>query len=477
MNLLKTIKDKLLTGLQDSLIELIDEDLTTVLELQNNGIEYAKNKIKESKSFKDINLLAYAVMLKSENEDIQSKIKAKNAEIFYDCFTLSNVITFQKVIQKYFENTNDNHLKVINSIHDVDYHIHSLNNEDRGMFDFEVFDIKLNVYKNPYTHTAVTLKSDSNRSMINLSRNGEIRSIKSTVNIDIDDQINLLTNKDKTYSGLLNHFSLNQIAKFEVEFILFHELAHAAVTIRNKIGREDESVSDLCGTIKVIKNNNMSIEEAIDYINHRINSRSNDQAIRFHSQSFTKTDIENEADVRIHATQLSLLTLKQFVEKDFDFILTLDTNEELILASDLSRTANASSTLYEVKSRHFDNKTVYEEISLDSWTKNEKFIECCENIAKERDTTIDEIFNNLKTNLYGNTDKVFDVMTAFYAMAEPEELKNLQSYSIYIGEITRNFLFHEKNAAIDVDLAPNFSNKELKDLIDKQKKSRSKLFD
>ena len=58
-----------------------------------------------------------------------------------------------------------------------------------------------------------------------------------------------------------------------------------------------------------------------------------------------------------------------------------------------------------------------------------------------------------------------------------EELKNLQSYSIYIGEISRNFLFHEKNAAIDVDLAPNFSNKELKDLIDKQKKSRSKLFD
>lgn len=477
MNLLKTIKDKLLYSLQDSLMDLIDEDLTTVLELKNNGIEYAKNKIKESKSFKDINLLAYAVMLKSENKDIQSKIKAKNSEIFYDCFKLSNVVTFQKVIQKYFENANDKHLKVINSINDIDYHIHSLNNKERGMFDFEVFDIKLNMYKNPYTQTAVTVQSDSDRSVINLCRDGEMRSIKSTVNIGTADQIHLLTYKDKTYSGLLNHFSLNQIAKFEVEFILFHELAHAAVTIRNKIGREDESVSDLCGTIKVIKNNNMSVEEAVDYIDHRINFRSNDQAIRFHSQSFTETDIENEADIRIHATQLSLLTLKQFVETDFEFLLTLDTNEELILASDLSRTANTSSTLYEVTSRHFDNKTVYEEMSVDSWTKNKEFIECCENIAKERDTTIDEVFKNLKTNLYGNTDKVFDVMTAYYAMAEPEELKNLSSYSIYIGEITRNFLFHEKNAAIDVDLAPNFSDKELKALIDKQKKSRSKLFD
>lgn len=474
---LKTIKDKLLYGLHNSLMDLIDEDLTTVLELQNNGIEYAKNKIKESKNFKDINLLAYAIMLKSENKDIQSKIKAKNSEIFYDCFKLSNVITFQKVIQKYFEKENDKDLKVINSINDIEYHIHSLNNKERGMFDFEVFDIKPNVYKNPYTQTAVTVQSDSERSFINLSRNGEIRSIKSTVNIGANDQINLLTHKDKTYSGLLNHFSLNKITKFEVEFTLFHELAHAAVTIRNKIGREDESVSDLCGTIKVIKNNNMSMEEAVDYINHRINFRSNDHAIRFHSKSFTETDIENENDIRIHATQLSLLTLKKFVETDFEFLLTLDTNEELILASDLSRTANSSNTLQEVKSRHFYNQTNYEEISIDSWTKNEKFIECCENIAKERNTTVDEVFKNLKTNLAGNTDKVFDVMTAYYALAEPEELKNLESYSIYIGEITRNFLFHEKNAAIDIDIAPNFSDKELKALIDKQKKSRSKLFD
>lgn len=52
MNFLKTIKDKLLYGLQDSLMDLIDEDITTVLELQNNGIEYAKNKIKESKVLK-----------------------------------------------------------------------------------------------------------------------------------------------------------------------------------------------------------------------------------------------------------------------------------------------------------------------------------------------------------------------------------------------------------------------------------------
>jgi len=477
MNFLKTIKDKLLYGLQDSLMDLIDEDITTVLELQNNGIEYAKNKIKESKSFKDINLLAYAVMLKSNNEDILSKIKAKNSEIFHDCFKLSNVITFQKVIQKYFEKPNDKDLKVINSINDVDYHTHVLNNKERNMVDFEVFYMNDKVYKNPYTNTAVAIQSDLSRSFINLKRDGELRSIKSTVTIGTDEQTNLLTYKDKSYSGLTKHFSLNQINKFEVEFILFHELAHAAVTIRHKMGREDESVSDLCGTIKVIKNNNMSEEEAVDYINHRINFRSQDYAIRFHSQTFTETDIENEADVRIHATQLSLLTLKQFVETDFEFLLTLDTNEELILASDLSRTAKAMSTLHEVKSRHFYSKTEFEAISIDSWTKNEKFIECCENIAKERDVTVDEIFKNLKTNLAGNTDKVFDVMTAYYALAEPDELKNLESYSIYIGQITRNFLTHERNAAVNVDLKPNFSDKELKELIDKQKKSRSKLFD
>lgn len=477
MSLLKKIKDKLLYGLQDSLIDLIDEDLTTVLELQNNGIEYAKNKIKESKNFKDINLLAYAIMLKSNNEDILSKIKAKNSEIFYDCFKLSNVITFQKVIQKYFEKTNDKDLKVIHSINDVDYHTHVLNNKERCMFDFEVLYLDNKVYKNPYTHTAVALKSDLTRSVINLSREGDMRSIKSTVTIGTDDQTDLLNYQDKSYSGLMKHFSLNQIAKFEVEFILFHELAHAAVTIRHKMGREDESVSDLCGTIKVIKNNNMLKEEAVDYINHRINFRSQDNAIRFHSQTFTETDIENEADVRIHATQLSLLTLKQFVETDFEFLLTLDTNEELILASDLSRTANARSTLQEVKSKHFYNKTEFEAISIDSWTKNEKFIECCEKIAKERDVTVDEILKNLKTNLAGNTDKVFDVMTAYYALAEPEELKNLESYAIYIGQITRNFLTHERNAAVNVNLPNNFSDKELKELIDKQKKSRSKLFE
>jgi hypothetical protein len=477
MNLLKTIKDKLLYGLQDSLMNLIDEDLTTVLELKNKGIKYAIDKIMESKSFKDVNLLSYAIMLKSESGEVQSKIKAKNFEIFNDCFSITNGITFQKVIQKYFENPNDNHLKVINSINDVDYHTYVLNNEEKGILNFKVLDIIPKMYKNPYTNTAVSLKSDKPQSMINLSRDNQNRSITSVVNIHTHDQTALLNYKDKSYSGLTNHFSFNQIVKFEVEFTLFHELAHAAVTIRNKYGREDESVSDICGTIKVIKNNDMSVEEAVDYVNHRINFRCRDNALRFHSQEFTATDIENEADVRIHATQLSLLTLKQFVETDFEFLLTLDTNEELILASDLSRTANARHTLNEVKNRHFDNKTSYEEISLDSWTKNEKFIECCENIAKERNSTVDEVFKNLKTNLYGNTDKVFDVMTAYYAMAEPEELKNLESYSMYIGEITKNFLFHEKNAAIDVDLAPNFSDKELKSLIDKQKKSRSKLFD
>lgn len=476
MSILKTIKEKLIYGLEDSLMNFIEEDLTTVLELKKNGVQYAVDRLLESKSFKDINLLTYAVMLRSDNKVIKEKIESKNFEIFNECFKMSNVITFQNVIQKYFEPADIKDLSTINSINDIDYTIVSVDNESQKISGFDVLVVNKKSYINPYTNAAVQLKSDNDHSTIITKRDNANRSLTSIVNISMYEQPRLMYTNEKTYSGLTNHFSLNEINKFEVEFTLFHELAHASVTIIDKHGRLDESVSDVCGTMKVIKNNNMTLDQAVDYIDYRISFRSQESVLRFHSTKFDDADIENEHDIRIHATQLSLLTLKDLVQKDYEFIQSLDTNEELIVASNLARFSTNSNTLKKIKEREFFNKTHFEEISIDTWTKDAKFIDYIENIAKERSTTKEELIQNLKNNISGNTDKIFDVMTAYYLITAPEMLKSLETYTLMAAEVTRNYLIHERQSAVNVNLNLNFSDKELKSIMDKQKNSPSKLF-
>lgn len=476
MSILKKIKDKLLYVIEDSLINLIEEDLSTVLELRKNGVQHAVDQLLESKKFKDVSFLSYAIMLQSDNPVIKEKIQIKNFEIYNECFRIPNVVTFQNVIQKYFEPENIQDLPVINSINDVDYTIIKIDDESQGITDFEVLHVTSKLYRNPYTNAAVELKSTNPQSTANTKRDNINRLLNSIVNISLNEQPELMYAKEKTYSGLSSHFTLNEINKFEVEFTLFHELAHSAVTINTKEGRIDESVSDLCGTLKVIKNNNMTLDQAIDYINYRISFRAQESVLRHHSNKYDETDIENEKDIRIHATQLSLLTLKDFVQKDYEFLQSLNTNEELIAASQLARFSTNENTLNKIKKIEFCGKTHFEEISIDTWTKDEQFVNFFETLAKERKTTKEELIENLKTNITGNTDKIFDVMTAYYLMTSPELLKSLETYTIAAAEVTRNFLHHERQSAINLNLNANFSDKDLKDVIDKQKKSPSKLF-
>lgn len=476
MTVLKTIKNKLLYGLKDALFELIDEDLTTVLELKKNGLPYAIKRIKESKQFKDLSLIAHAIMLSSANKEIKEKLDHKNSDIFKECFRLSNAVTFQNVMKKYFEPSNIQDLKEINSINDIEYNIIKVDDASKNIFGFEVLEAKLNTYRNPYTQTELILSSSSPYSYIKSHSNFENRTKVSTINVAVLEQPQLMYSDEKTYSGLINHFTLNEINKFEVEFTLFHELAHAAIKINYPSGRDDESISDLCGAIKVIKNNNMTLDQAVDYIDHRISFRCQDAVLRFHSNKFSETDRENEDDIRIHATQLSLLTLKDMIQKDYDFVKTLNTSEELVLASNLTRFSTNDTTLQTIREREFYNKKEYEDISIDTWINSDVFIQFFEKLAIERKTTSKELIENLKTNISGNIDKLFDVMTAYQYMTYPSELKNLETYSIMAADATRNFLFHEMRAAIPVNLKPNFSDKDLEAINKKQRNNPSNLF-
>lgn len=476
MTVLKTIKDKLLYGLKDALFELIDEDLTTVLELKKNGLSYALNKFKESKQLKDLNLLAYAIMLRADNEDIKEKIKTKNTDLFRECFKLSNTVTFQTVMQKYFEPNHSQSLKEINSINDIEYNIIKVDDDEQNIVGFEVIEATLKNYLNPYTKTELILSSSDPYSYIRSKSNFEDRSLLSTINVAILEQPNVMYATEKTYSGLINHFTLNEINKFEVEFTLFHELAHVSTTINYKAGRVDESVSDLCGTMKVIKNNNMTLDQAIDYIDYRVSFRCQDSALSFYSHKFSEDEIENGDNIRIHATQLSLLTLKDLVQKDYEFVKSLTTNEELILASNLTRFSTNQNTLDKIKEREFYNKMEYAEISIDSWMKSDVFIQYFEKLAKLRNTTKEELIENVKTNISGDMDKIFDVMTTYQFMTHPKELKNLETYSLMAADACRNFLFHEIRAAIPVELKNNFSEKELKAINDRQRNNPSNLF-
>lgn len=468
VNPLKALKVKILENLNNSLDALMDENLATVMELKNNGIQYAVNKILELKSFKSLNLISYAFMLQSNNEEVKKKIESKNFEIYKACFDIDNDITYQKVIKKYFET--ESKFDVVNSLADIKYAILPIKfNDDSNTPDFEYLVPDYECYVNPYNNLPFTIESKNVGSKISTKKFIVDRTIKSTINIDVTEQYAVFSSSSTNYAGLINDFSINEINKFMIEFTLFHEMAHGSLTRYPSRGRIGEAISDICGVCRVIKNNKFTQEQAINYVNYIIQCRSNESPLQFHSKPIT----DQEESGRIHSTQFSLLSFKMIIEKNYNLIHNLSIEEELVMASRLSFAHLNSSVLKSFQKKHFDNIELYKEISLEKWLAHEKIDEYLQQLAKTRECDKQSLVDNIKTNVLHDPDKLFDIMTAYYAMVEPEELYKLSSYSYSIESIVRSAIFSERETAIDLDLEKNFSLKDVETVIDKQRKSKS----
>lgn len=472
MNTLKTIKDKLIDNLNNSLQILNDEELNTVKNIKLTGVQSSINRIMEIKSFKNLNLLTHAVRLRSANEEIKIQIQNKNLEIFRECFNIPNTLTFQKVINKYFEQP-DTNLKTINSMADIDYYIEEFNGTRYPDGKFTILMLYNKDYINPYTNSIVKITNIGVGSNMYTLINPADRLLESVLNFDFKNQYLILSNSDKTYSGLSKYFDTNQINKFDTEFVIFHELAHSSITQYNKSGRLNESVSDVCAALRVIKNNNMSIAQAVDYIDHRISFRS-DISI-FDELTLAGYQEENNygAYQRIHSTQMSLLALKTLITNEFDFVKSLTIVEELFISSNLSLTAISRDALMNFKEKHFSRSRHVENISLDNWLQNETIDNYLNNLAINRNTAKEGLVKNLKENLFGQPDKMFDIMTAYYKIADPLELKKLESYSLTSN--VKDLLTEHKKTEIDLELNINFTKKELNEVIEKQTKIRPKI--
>lgn len=195
----------------------------------------------------------------------------------------------------------------------------------------------------------------------------------------------LINNKqDEAFIMIINYAHLNsnhdinpsdsKLKKMVFEFTVYHELAHASFsqilnnTDYNKTNKGEVN-SDVSAIIKVIKNNNLSIDESLNFCNHILKFRANHAKYYDPSGSTSENFLKNY-DVRIHFTEEDLLHLKQFILSNNKMLKTIP-DEDITTFSEIlvSSFKSNSPLLIEQKSSLSNN------IMIDSFIENPKFIE------------------------------------------------------------------------------------------------------
>lgn len=466
MSILSVLKENLLQNLENAAKDLSEDAIDSIIKLKELGVKPFLKSIIRSKNFNEISLLPYVIALKSDEHEIKTKIKQHNTKIFNECMNIQNDIIYYEVMKKYFINPKNSEFrypyKIVESLNDFETYSHKTKDEGFPMIGF--IDRK---YINPYTNNLFNISTDYESSSILHKNNLNDRKVKADVQINIFSQFSNRNSKHNLYYGLEKDFEQENLNRFDIEFTVFHELAHAVIP---KIWVDDqgsECISDICGILRVIKNNNFSQTQALSYVNRKLNWRSNYPTLDHLSQDFSSPELKGEKRVRIHSTQFALLVLKNFIKEDYQYLKDLNINEEYIIASRATLMATSPSNIDVFLERNMFKQDFYRDISLDNFLNGVSLSEALEAIAKTRNTTSDILKDNIRKNVNNNSNNLFDLMMSHYAFDDQYSLTDEKSYSLFSTDILKMNLEESRNEKIDVNLDHKFSMNSLKSFISK----------
>ncbi len=328
--MIENIKNKLNSKFEEIINDLSEEELMFAKSFKNASLlEKMIELFSKDKSVNTIKTLSLSFL---NHNKIEDNLKDKNKELFLRLCLIENSLLFQKLIKKYF--IEDDFFKDFSGFKNLkdssELYIFNLDDNNYKIIQFNQ-DLKnnKNLVKNPYNNKLLLLSFNFKEGN---KINSDINYIERTYNSHIKiDQFNILGDivdyKEKSFSNLKSKFKSEKLLDFHTEYVLYHEFAHAAITnkIRNK--NQSEIFSDICGIISVIKNNDLNKEDSINFTNYIIGNRASQNTITF--------EINSEISP-IHATQVNLSILKQWLKEDFDFIKNSTKEEEIVIAEYLA---------------------------------------------------------------------------------------------------------------------------------------------
>lgn len=144
-----------------------------------------------------------------------------------------------------------------------------------------------------------------------------------TFNIRIDVNHFLSSMKNKNFT--------DEQLKYQFDIVFFHELAHTSFTqITLEDGWLAEQMADISSVIKTMKNNDLTLKQSVSLIDDLLKYRTS-------KATFTKYYIQEEAKVRDHATEISLIHLRQMTQESFDYLKQIEDKHITYFALYLAR--------------------------------------------------------------------------------------------------------------------------------------------
>lgn len=130
------------------------------------------------------------------------------------------------------------------------------------------------------------------------------------IRIDVNHFLSVMKNKNKDFT--------DEQLRCQFDIVLFHELAHTSFTqITLEDGWLAEQMADISSVIKTIKNNDLTLKQSVSLIDDLLKYRTSKATV-------TKYYIQEESKVRDHATEISLIHLRQMTQESFDYLKQIE---------------------------------------------------------------------------------------------------------------------------------------------------------
>ena len=461
MIMINAIKKTLSNYLNDAATKLSDEDISMLSKIKEDGLSSILANVVKAKNFNSISLINIAYALNTNNESIKLKIKEDNKKIINELYRVENDRIYTDVINKFYEPKNANYLKVVTRLSDVDTYLI----DAKALQAVPFIEFSNRFYINPYNNGKFELKSKVEQgSNINSFKDPEERDITATITMALLSQNNWLEHSGKDNAGLSYKFSEEQISRMFVEFLLFHELSHASARKYILEGKDDEAFADICGIIQVVKNNDLSQEDAMKFVNRVILYRSQPSSIVYYSTDF-ENNVDNIPLDRYHFTQDSLIFLREMFETSFDKIKEMPITEQAIFAANLVRTHGFYATNDNIKDRLGLYGKESTNLFLDDLLSNEK--DYIEKLADFKKIPVDDLLKRIKQNVSNDPRKILDLnLHIIYKHDEPT-LYEIPSFSALDGAFLMQLHQRSVEDYKEIKMDRNFTYSELVKELDK----------
>jgi hypothetical protein len=464
--MINAIKNKLSDYLTTLTQNLSDEDISMLSKIKENGIKPLIQHVMKSKDFTAISLLNIAYALNTNNNVVNEKLKEDNQKIIEEISRLENDLIYTDVLHKFYEPKNADSLKIATKLSDLN--THELDIPYLQAVPFINFDN--GTYINPYNNSAFDVESKTDGgSDINSLTNPYERSIQSTVRMSVLSQTSWLENSGKDHAGLMYSFSKKEIAKMGVEFVLFHELAHSAAKKYLFDGKNDESFADICGIMQVIKNNDLSQEDAIKFVNRILLYRSEPSSIAYYATNF-EDDPNNTPSDRYHFTQSALLYFKEVLQTSFTNLKEMPIKEQAIFAANLV----VAQTFCGVEENIKDRLAIYDQESTDIYIDEILATEqdYLEELAHYQKIPVEDVIARIKHNISDDPKKILDINFHVLYKRNEDTIYEIDSFfpleTKFIMELHKHSLANYK----EINIERNFSHADLVKELDRNEIKR-----